>query len=70
MTINVQFVLVCLLFLASLTFGIANLFFPEKECAKVEFKSDKKKEKVIKKAKLSGFIFLLVAVAIPIIVSI
>ena len=70
MSINVQFVLVCLLFLASLTFGIANLFFPEKECSKVEFKSDKKKEKVIKKAKLSGFIFLLVAVAIPIIVSI
>ena len=70
MSINFQFIIVCLLFLAALTFGIANLFFPEKELAKVEFKSDKKKEKVIKKAKLSGFIFLLVAVAIPIIISI
>lgn len=70
MTINFQFVLVCLLFLASLTFGIANLFFPEREVKGIEFKSDKKRERVIKKAKLSGFIFLLVAVAIPFIVSI
>ena len=67
---NIQFFIVCLLVLASLAFGIDNLFFQEKAIAKLELKNPKKGEKLVRKAKATGFAFLLVAVAIPVIVFI
>lgn len=67
---NVQFFIVCLMVITSLFLGIDNLFFQEKAIGKVELKNPKKSEKLIKKAKATGFVMLLVAVVIPVIVFI
>ena len=67
---NVQFFIVCLIVITSLFFGIDNLFLQEKKIAGLELKNPKKKEKLVKKAKLTGFAFLVVAVIIPVIIFI
>lgn len=65
---NVYFIIVCLLFIMALAFGIYNLFFMERKIVGLDLKNPKKREKLIRKSKLTGFIFLLVAIAILIIV--
>ena len=67
---NIQFVIVCLLFITALIFGIYNFFFMEKKIATMELKTPKKAEKLVKKSKMTGFAFLIVAVLIPVIVFI
>ena len=67
---NIQFVIVCILFISSLIIGIYNLFFQEKRIAALELKTPKKAEKLVKKSKSTGFVFLIVAALIPVIVFI
>lgn len=66
----IQFIIVCLLFVSALWIGIYNFFFMEKKISGIELKTPKKAEKLVKKAKLTGFVFLIVAVLIPVIVFI
>ena len=67
---NIQFFIVCLMVIVSLFLGIDNLFFQEKAIGNLELKNPKKGEKLVKKAKATGFVMLLVAVVIPVIVFI
>ena len=67
---NFNFFIVCVLFLLSLFFGINGLFFQEKCIGKLELKNPKKADKLVRKGKMTGFAFLVVAAIIPVIIFI